>query len=314
MSAMSESAPAYRWEHVKNESLTLLSPSGIVWRFNFSPNIPMPHFHPLQTVDSRCLTWNQPEWHPHHYGLWFSWLLIDGVDYWHFDSKTGRPAGTTQIVKAVVHRYDAKGARISLNLAYHPADETNLIVMEDTVDLWIEVPRDDGSYRIAWDRVSRPRRRVVLDRVPPPGQPNGDPEGGYGGLSFHGQRFLTNVAIVESTGKANLAGHRQHADWAVLTGKVNDLPIGVAMFDHPSNPRYPTPWFLKMLPPDNPSMPGQPFWYMGAALLNDAPLEITPEHPLSLRYLVRVDSDAQPIHVIEDEFRWFSSSQRSSAL
>ncbi|MBI2497332.1 MAG: PmoA family protein [Opitutae bacterium] len=67
-----KSPARFRWEQVENESLALVGPCGIVWRLNFGPKLTKPYFHPLQTVDGRCLTQVSPKDHPWHYGLWHS--------------------------------------------------------------------------------------------------------------------------------------------------------------------------------------------------------------------------------------------------
>lgn len=297
----------YRWEHVAHESLTLVGPWGIVWRLNFGANLTKPFFHPLQTADGRCLTQASPKDHPWHYGLWHSWKTIERVNYWEEDRKTGRADGTTRIVEATVPRLDAAGAHVRLRLAYFPAEKPDAVVMDDTVELTIEVPREDGSYRINWEQTSRARRPIMLDRTPPPGQPEGKDYGGYAGLSFRGDRFMSEVAAVTSTGRQDLAANRLPAKWAALSGTIDGRRAGIAMFDHPANLRHPTPWYF-VLRPGKGNAPNSPFWYFNAALLHDAPLQLTPDRPLALRYLVRVDCQAPSPAALDDEFRAFAQA------
>jgi hypothetical protein len=305
---MERPAPKYRWEQVAGESLTLVGPWGILWRLNFAPGLTKPYFDPLQTADGRCLTWVSPEDHPWHYGLWHSWKLIDGVNYWEEDRKTGRAEGTTRILEAKIARLDPKtGARVVLRLAYHPAAQPAAIVMEDTISLEIGLPREDGSYLIDWEQVSRARRSVVLDRTPPPGQPDGKGFGGYAGLSLRGNRFLTEVVMTTSEGKSNAAAHRQPARWAALAGKIDGRPAGFALFDHPANPRYPTPWFFVWQPPTA-KKPTAPFWYLNAALLCDRPLTLAPEQPLVLHYRMRIDAQSPSAVDLEAEARQFATT------
>jgi hypothetical protein len=305
---MERPAPKYRWEHVAGESLALVGPWGLVWRLNFGPGLTKPHFDPLQTADGRSLTWVSPEDHPWHYGLWHSWKLIDGVNYWEVDRKTRRADGTTRLVEAKVERLDVKaGARVVLRLAYHPAAQPDATVMEDTITLDMRLPREDGSYLIEWEQVSRARRSVVLDRTPPPGQPDGKGFGGYAGLSLRGSRFLTDVVITNSEGRTNAAAHRQPARWAALAGRIDGRPAGFALFDHPANPRYPTPWFFVWQAPTA-KRPPAPFWYLNAALLCDRPLTLTPDQPLVLRYRMRVDSQSPSADELEAEARQFAAT------
>lgn len=52
--------------------------------------------------------------------------------------------------------------------------------------------------------------------------------------------------LVNSIGKVNEAGARgQRAAWVDWTGDVQGEKIGVAVFDHPSNPHYPNRWHIR---------------------------------------------------------------------
>jgi hypothetical protein len=37
----------------------------------------------------------------------------------------------------------------------------------------------------------------------------------------------------------------KRADWLDVSGKINDVATGVAVFDHPDNPRHPTYWHVR---------------------------------------------------------------------
>ncbi len=311
---MDRQAPKYRWDQVEGESLALVGPWGLVWRLNFAPRLNKPYFDPLQTADGRNLTWAGPADHPWHYGLWHAWKLIDGVNYWEEDRKTQRADGTTRIVETKVERLDAKtGARVVLRLAYTPSAKPEATVMEDTITLEIGMPLDDGSYRIVWEQVTRALKPVTLDRTPPPGEPDGKNFGGYAGLSWRASRFLTDVEFTNSEGQTNAAAHRQPARWAALVGQIDGRPAGVAMFDHPANPRYPTPWFIVRQPPPSGKKPPAPFWYFNAALLCNAPLTLTPERPLVQRYLLRIDNQHPAAADLEAEAKKFSATPALSA-
>ncbi|MBI5769075.1 MAG: PmoA family protein [Verrucomicrobia bacterium] len=297
----------YRWEVGGPESVGLVGPCGLVWRLNFAAGLAKPHFHPLQTADGRCLTQVAPPDHRWHHGLWHSWKFIDRVNYWEEDRPGGRPEGVTRIAeRRVLHTGDT-GARVRLRLEYHPADRDDAVVMDDTIDLAIELPREDGSYRIGWEQTARARRPVVLDRTPPPGHPDGKDWGGYTGLSFRGDRFLTEVALRTSAGRRDAEAQRQPAKWAALTGTVDGRAAGLAMFDHPANPRHPTPWY-QVLRRSRGGAPPSPFWYLNAALLQNEPLPLAPGQPLTLRYLLRVDNEPPADAALESEWAHFAAS------
>lgn len=49
--------------------------------------------------------------------------------------------------------------------------------------------------------------------------------------------------ITNSKGQSQVRGKR--ADWADYSGETQGEKLGIAIFDHPSNPRYPTYWHTR---------------------------------------------------------------------
>jgi len=78
-------APAgFSWSRT-DTSLALRHNDRSVWRLVFDPAKPKSWFHPLSTVDGEVLTAFEPADHPWHRGLWWSWKLINGINYWEED-------------------------------------------------------------------------------------------------------------------------------------------------------------------------------------------------------------------------------------
>jgi hypothetical protein len=51
--------------------------------------------------------------------------------------------------------------------------------------------------------------------------------------------------IVESNGKRDEETWGKRADWCDYSGPVDGKTVGIAMFDNPQNPRYPTWWHVR---------------------------------------------------------------------
>ena len=51
--------------------------------------------------------------------------------------------------------------------------------------------------------------------------------------------------IVQSTGVKNDATWGKHAEWCDYYGPVGGKTVGIAIFDNPKNPRYPTTWHVR---------------------------------------------------------------------
>jgi hypothetical protein len=88
-------------------------------------------------------------------------------------------------------------------------------------------------------------------------------------------------------------------DFAGVFGEKNEKPVaaGLAIFDHPSNPRHPTCWYLS----DNAGLP-----YFGPALLFDQPMTLKGGESFTLRYRILVHpGPADPV-VLEKEYQAFA--------
>ena len=174
--------PALAWKQTPT-SLTLLSGEAIVWQFNYEKGEGKPFFHPVTVAGSPTLTDLRPVDHPWHLALWFSWKFINGVNYWEFDRKTGKTAGTTEVLDVNVAPGADHGARFQLKLAYHPPGQPPLLSEDRTIV--VTPPTPAGQWHIDWQSTfTAGADDVRLDRTPIVGEPQGKPHGGYAGLSF----------------------------------------------------------------------------------------------------------------------------------
>ncbi len=235
--------------------------------------------------------------------MWFSWKNINDVNYWEFDAKTGKPAGTTAIRDVQVTCSDQDSMTVVMQLAYHPADDASAVVMDEKVTLRIETPRADGSYRIDWRQQTTARVDVDLDRTPPPGLPGGKSWGGYGGLSFRGAKELANVVFTDSHGRTDMSVQRKTANWLDTSGTLHGKPVGITFFDHPTNPRHPTIWYIVKS-----QLPHGPFTYMNPAVLHDEPLKLKKGRTLQLAYRVLVHAGNAELQALEAEYSRFAAT------
>jgi hypothetical protein len=232
----------------------------------------------LSNGGGHVLTWDRPPDHAWHHGLWFCWKYINGVNYWEHHGQTGKPAGRTRITSVRPEAGDQHSARITLTLAYHPAGEDEVVLSEQRrID--ITAPNSEGEYHIDWTAdFTAGQHKVELDRTPPKAQS----WGGYAGLSV---RFAKELSDRQATSDAGLIEfgtgdrHRSHATFMDYSGVIDNAPVGLALLDHPDNPRHPTPWYV---------IRGSVMGYMNAALLNDQPMALEPGEHMTLRYRVIV--------------------------
>lgn len=92
-----------------------------------------------------------------------------------------------------------------------------------------------------------------------------------------GLAVKTGGTFTNAEGKKNeRETYRQRSPWLDCSGKLGRLTCGIALFDHPQNPDYPTPWFTRDYGPFSPNY----------GLFQDEPIVIAPRKPLRLRYRI----------------------------
>jgi type 1 glutamine amidotransferase len=290
----------WSWEVEGGKSLALLGPAGVLWQFRFDPELDVPYFHPLNTIDGRTLTWDAPPDHIWHHGLWFSWKFINKVNYWEIDAATGRPPGRTSWSNAKITTREDFSAQVVMDLAHRPAGESNPVLTEQRT-IEVSRPDDEGGYSMDWTSVFKAVRAVVLDRTPLPGEPGGQTWGGYSGLSV---RFAADIAgrkVATSDGPVlefpddRYRGKHTAMDYSGLFG---GRPAGIAICDHPENPRSPTPWYAIREPVMS---------FFNPAVLCYGPLTIEAGQSVTLRYRVFVHPGRWDVERLRTEYERFAA-------
>ena len=188
-----------------------------------------------------------PPDHVWHYGLWFSWKYLNGLNYWEEDKKTHRGQGHTSRLRVTCTPRDDHSARITLELSYHPGKKpTTEAVLTERRVIEVSAPQEDGSYHLDWTATyTAGSDDVELDRTPLPHEKGGKPYGGYAGLSLRMRNLLDRQAHstrgpIEFSAQNRFRGQAEAFDYSgVLDGRV----VGAAMLDHPKNLNSPTPWY-----------------------------------------------------------------------
>ena len=86
----------FRWDTAAYSQLALVKDGSEVWRFHCDPaRSTKPFFDPVSVAGGPSLTWARPPDHAWHYGLWFSWKFVNGVNYWE-ENKEFRGQGLTR--------------------------------------------------------------------------------------------------------------------------------------------------------------------------------------------------------------------------
>ncbi len=264
-----------RWEK-RNDSLALLNDGKIVWCSNHAIGAGKPSIHPLSLVDGTALTAFRPADHPWHRGVWFAWKYIRGANFWE-ERHDGQSQGITEVLSVKVRTGLLKhSARIKMALSYHMPQQPALIT--ETRSIEFSKPKQDG-YSMEWESAFKVGEKdISLDRTAIPGEQGEKDYGGYAGFSFRAARETLGWKFKSSSDLDGKRGHGQPARWMTFSGKtVDGKTATIVIFDHPSNPRHPTCWYISEKMP-----------YFSPAILYAAPLILKPNAEFTLKYLLLV--------------------------
>ncbi|MFN3486866.1 MAG: DUF6807 family protein, partial [Planctomycetota bacterium] len=182
-------------------------------------------------------------------------------------------------------------ARVTLELEYRPPGAPP--ALRERREMRIHPPDSEGAYRMDWHLTfTAPEAQAVLSAP-----------GGYAGLSYRAASGLVEERFLNSEGRRDLEGHGARARWMSLRGifdRTRGRAAGVAIFDHPTNPRHPTPWFVVKRPS---------FVYFGPAPLFNEPIRLQANETLRLSYRVLVHPGWEDPRKLESEYDAFSRVQ-----
>ena len=176
--------------------------------------------------------------HPHHRSLWYSHGEVNGIDFW----SEGRKAGKIEHDKFLEIKSGADAGLIR--------STCNWVAPDGAV-----ICTDERLFKV----YARPNRERLFDfEVTLKAGKNdvvlGDTKEGTMAIRVaESMRLKPNKYnkgkptghIVLSTGVKGDDTWGKAADWCDYSGPAQDKIVGVAIFDHPRNPRHPTTWHVR---------------------------------------------------------------------
>src|SRR5215469_14178152 len=171
-----QAAESFNWRQT-DDTLSLEGAGRTLWQLNFKRDQGKPYFHPLCLLDGTVLTAARSPDHPWHRGLWWSWKLINGLNYWEEDKKTGLSDGRTELVSVQVAT-NTDNVHIEMALSYHPPEQPPVLTEKRLV--LVTTPDAKGNYYIDWDSTfTAGSQQLKFDRTVPTNW-----SGGYAGLGL----------------------------------------------------------------------------------------------------------------------------------
>ena len=290
-----------------------------------------PVLYPLRTAQGAIVTRGFPLDprpgeridHPHHAGLWFNYGNVNGFDFWNNSSAikpedapkmgnirhraitlakggsdqgelqidAGWITGKQQLILKEHTRFVFRGNnnfrsidRITTLQALNekvsfPDDKEGVLGMRVTREL--EAPSDKPE--VFTDATGRPTAVAKLDNT------------GVNGV------YLTSEG---ATGEA-VWGTRGR--WCNLSGKIGNEPVTITIFDHPSNPGFPTYWHARGYGLFAANPLGQKIFTNGKQVLN---FSLAPNQSVTFRYRILISSEILTPEKSESAYKNFVSSYR----
>jgi sugar phosphate isomerase/epimerase len=168
--------------------------------------------------------------HPHHKSLWYTHGAVNGIDFWS----------------------DGKGAIVHDKfLQIRSGPRVGVIQSQDN---WVA---PDGKVVCTDTRTHRFYARtegtmmdfeVTIHASHGPVTMGDTKEGSMAirlAPTMQVQGKVASGHILNSEGDTDVDAWGQRATWCDYYGPINDEIVGVAIFDHPSNPRHPTWWHVR---------------------------------------------------------------------
>jgi len=209
--------------------------------FHYGADVAKPYLAPLRSASGKIVTRGFPmenlpgesRDHVHHTGLWFSYDDVNGVKFWENHPSYTKP----HMGKIVVRSTEFKdgGHMGALTATNEWRDPNGKVLLVETRKM---VFHSDPTLRTIDFEITLTAAEDVTF---------GDTKEGAFAIRL-AEPFTERKGgrMVDADGRSrmvNVWGKR--SNWVDYTAEVDGEQLGVAMFDHPQNPRHPTYWHAR---------------------------------------------------------------------
>jgi hypothetical protein len=209
--------------------------------FHYGGESGKPYLAPLRSASGKVVSRHFPmeeipgesRDHLHHTGLWFSYDDVNGVKFWENDPSYTKPNMGRIVVRNAEWKDGAKNGVLTATMDWRDSSGKTLLVET----------RNMGF-------ASDPKLRTIDFEITLTAAVDvtfGDTkEGAFAIRLAEAFTERKGMRMTDADGRATMAkiwGKR--SNWVDYTAEVEGERLGVAMFDHPQNPRHPTYWHAR---------------------------------------------------------------------
>src|SRR5215472_15762436 len=256
--------------------------------------------------------------HPHQVGMWFTYENVNGIDFWN-NSQVIKPQdapkmGTIQQRTILSAKGGMDQGELEVATDWLTYDK-RVLLKEHTRFVFLGGPNFRSLDRIT--TLQAQGEKVVfadakdgmlgLRVVRALEAPSDKPE-----VFSDASGRATTVAKLDSTGvngdylsskgKKGEAGSGTRGRWRNLSGKKGEEPVTISIFDHPSNPGFPTYWHARGYGLFAANPLGEKIFSNGKEELN---LTLSPRQSVTFRYRVLISSEIMTPENAEAAYKVF---------
>ena len=220
--------------------------------FHFGTDATKPYLHPLRTVDGTVVTRGYPmetiegeqRDHPHHRGVWFSHGAVNGIDFWanEREQRSRNKKGVIILDRIIAMESGGQEGHIKASFFWNDLAGKHLLTEGRTmifgrsgddnfVDFDIRLTAEEDSVHFGDTKEGTFAVRMATELEEQHFRAKGIPRTGK----------IVNAEGLST--EANTWGKR--SAWVDYSGSIGGKPTGIAIFDHPENPKHPTYWHVR---------------------------------------------------------------------
>jgi hypothetical protein len=266
------------------------------------PEVRKPYLHPIHSASGKIVSRRYPmeivagetKDHPHHRGLWLTHGDVNGSDFWMSDP-LARNEANAKITVAKIHEVKGGKDKGTIRATFDWVDKTSAAILHEE--------------RVMTFYAEPDRRTIDFDLALHATQPVkfGDTKEGSFGLRLADPLIERNGGMMVNAEGAK--GEKQvwgkASPWVDYYGTLEGEKLGVAILDHPSNPRHPTYWHSRAYGLFAANIFGLHDFYNDKS--KDGSLQLQKGDKLRFRYRVLVHPGDAPSADIAGEFKKFSA-------
>ncbi len=208
----------------------------------FFKDVPRPYCYPIIGPGQAAMTRNWPmkntpneeHDHPHHRSFWFAHGSVNGQDFWSEEKNFGK----TVLERFTGIKSGKQFGEIKSKNDWVAHDGTLVCTDDRTLRIYEPASSDERMFDFEIT-LHASHGEVTL----------GDTKEGTMAIRLAETMRLTGPVgqghIVNSAGVRDGQTWGKRADWCDYYGPVDGKIVGVAIFDHPENPRHPTWWHVR---------------------------------------------------------------------